>query len=67
MLIVNATDGEVRIEARNLTPVAVAAASLPGSGTRLIGPTERVTPAGGELEHGLDGEGAFVLRARLPR
>ena len=66
-LTVAATRGELRIEIRSLAPVAVAAALLPGSGTGLIGLSERVTLAGGELEHGLDGEGAFVLRARLPR
>ena len=48
--------------------MAVAAApALPGTGTGLIGLTERVTLAGGELESGVDEEGAFVLRARLPR
>ncbi len=66
-LTVAATDGELRIEVRSLAPVAVAAAALPGSGSGLIGLTERVALAGGELEHGLDGEGAFVLRARLPQ
>ena len=40
---------------------------LPGAGTGLIGLAERVTLAGGELEHGVDPDGAFVLRARLPR
>ena len=48
--------------------MAVAARSaLPGAGTGLIGLAERVTLAGGELEHGVDPDGAFVLRARLPR
>ena len=48
--------------------MAVAAGSpLPGAGTGLIGLAERVTLAGGELESGVDPEGAFVLRARLPR
>lgn len=68
MLTVNAPDGELRVEIRSLAPVAVASASsLPGAGTGLIGLAERVTLAGGELEHGADREGAFVLRARLPR
>jgi signal transduction histidine kinase len=40
---------------------------LPGAGTGLVGLAERVTLAGGELEHGVDPDGAFVLRARLPR
>jgi signal transduction histidine kinase len=66
-LAVEETDGELRIEVRSLAPVAVASAPLPGAGTGLIGLAERVTLADGELEHGVDPEGAFVLRARLPR
>lgn len=38
----------------------------PGAGAGLIGLVERVTLAGGQLEHGLDASGAFVLRATLP-
>ena len=67
-LTVEAPDGELRVEVRSLAPVAVgAAAALPGAGTGLIGLAERVSLAGGELEHGVDADGAFVLRARLPR
>ena len=67
-LTVHAPDGDLRVEVRSLAPVAVAAGRpLPGAGTGLIGLAERVTLAGGELEHGVDPDGAFVLRARLPR
>jgi signal transduction histidine kinase len=67
-LTVHAPDGDLRVEVRSLAPVAVASGSpLPGAGTGLIGLAERVTLAGGELEHGVDPDGAFVLRARLPR
>jgi signal transduction histidine kinase len=66
-LTVNAIDGDLKVEVRSLAPVAVASAPLPGAGTGLIGLAERVTLAGGELEHGVDPDGAFVLRARLPR
>ena len=66
-LTVSALDGDLRVEVRSLAPVAVAAVPLPGAGTGLIGLAERVTLAGGELEHGVDPDGAFVLRARLPR
>jgi signal transduction histidine kinase len=67
-LTVNAPDGDLQVEVRSLAPVAVASESpLPGAGTGLIGLAERVTLAGGELESGVDPEGAFVLRARLPR
>jgi signal transduction histidine kinase len=41
-------------------------AVLPGTGTGLVGLAERVALTGGELEHGWDGTGNFVLRATLP-
>jgi signal transduction histidine kinase len=67
-LTVDAPNGDLRVEIRSLAPVAVPAASpLPGAGTGLIGLTERVTLAGGELESGVDPAGAFVLRAHLPQ
>jgi len=67
-LTVHAPDGDLQVEVRSLAPVAVASESpLPGAGTGLIGLAERVTLAGGELEHGVDPDGAFVLRASLPR
>jgi signal transduction histidine kinase len=67
-LTVQAPDGDLRVEVRSLAPVAVPSESpLPGAGTGLIGLAERVTLAGGDLESGVDPEGAFVLRARLPR
>jgi len=40
--------------------------SVNGSGTGLIGLTERVRLAGGELEHAINADGEFWLRARLP-
>jgi signal transduction histidine kinase len=40
--------------------------ALPGTGTGLVGLAERVALAGGELEHGPDSDGNFVLRATLP-
>ncbi|MDP2711448.1 MAG: histidine kinase [Solirubrobacteraceae bacterium] len=70
MLTVHASgDSALHVEVRSLAPVAVAGpgAPLPGAGTGLIGLAERVSLAGGELEHGVDADGAFVLRARLPR
>lgn len=42
------------------------AGTLTGSGTGLIGLTERVRLAGGELDHAVSADGDFVLRARLP-
>ena len=42
------------------------AAAVPGAGTGLIGLAERVALAGGELEHGPNARGDFVLRATLP-
>jgi signal transduction histidine kinase len=70
-LVVDAPQGWLQIVVRSLAPVAVPAAgadgTLPGAGTGLIGLAERVSLVGGELEHGVDPDGAFVLRARLPR
>jgi signal transduction histidine kinase len=67
-LTVEAASDVLHVQVRSLAPVAVgAAAMLPGAGTGLIGLAERVSLAGGELEHGVDRDGAFVLRARLPR
>ena len=37
-----------------------------GTGTGLIGLTERVRLTGGEIDHGIDPDGEFRLRARLP-
>ncbi len=39
---------------------------VPGSGQGLIGLTERATLAGGRLEHGVEADGAFRVRAWLP-
>jgi signal transduction histidine kinase len=67
-LSVRAPDGALQVEVRSLASVAVAAgAPLPGAGSGLVGLAERVSLAGGRLEHGVDRDGAFVLRASLPR
>jgi signal transduction histidine kinase len=67
-LRVRAPDGALQVEVRSLASVAVpSAGSLPGAGTGLVGLAERVSLAGGKLEHGVDSDGAFVLRASLPR
>jgi signal transduction histidine kinase len=62
-------DGMV-VEVVSRRPVGVAVASqaerLPGAGTGLIGLAERVALAGGELRHGPDDTGDFVLRATIP-
>jgi signal transduction histidine kinase len=60
------------VEVVSRGPVAIPAAAapaepLPGAGSGLIGLAERVTLAGGELQHGPGTGGDFVLRATLPR
>ena len=66
-LTASALEDRLLVEVRSLAAVAVGAGSaLPGAGTGLIGLAERVSLAGGALEHGVDPDGAFVLRARLP-
>jgi signal transduction histidine kinase len=55
------------IEVRNPAPVLAAGEpAIPGSGTGLVGLAERATLSGGHLEHGLDEDGNFRLRAWLP-
>jgi signal transduction histidine kinase len=55
------------IEVRNPAPVLAAGEpEIPGSGTGLVGLAERTTLSGGHLEHGLDQDGNFQLRAWLP-
>ena len=56
----------VEIVSRRPVGVGVAPAPLPGAGSGLIGLGERVALAGGELQHGPDPSGDFVLRATLP-
>jgi signal transduction histidine kinase len=54
------------VEVVSRRPAALSEAAPPGSGTGLIGLTERVALAGGELRHGADAQRDFVLRATLP-
>jgi signal transduction histidine kinase len=56
----------VAVVSRRAVGAAVGAGAPPGSGTGLIGLGERVALAGGELTHGPDASGDFVLRATLP-
>jgi signal transduction histidine kinase len=58
----------VEVVSRRPVGVAVAAGGdrMPGAGTGLVGLAERVALAGGELRHGPDAAGDFVLRATLP-
>jgi signal transduction histidine kinase len=59
----------VEVVSRRPVGVAAGAAALAGTGggTGLIGLAERVGLAGGELQHGPDAGGDFVLRATLLR
>ncbi|NUR96151.1 MAG: sensor histidine kinase [Kribbellaceae bacterium] len=54
----------LRIELTN--PASNGAPLVPGSGTGLVGLTERVQLAGGTLDHGREPGGAFRLQASLP-
>ena len=67
-LVVEGAPGEgLTIEVRNRAPVlAGVGPDLPGSGTGLVGLTERATLSGGHLEHGYDDDGDFRLHAWLP-
>ena len=54
------------VSVRSRGPVGVAAEAPPGAGTGLIGLAERVALASGELRHGRDAHGDFLLEATLP-
>jgi signal transduction histidine kinase len=57
-------DDQLLVLVRN--PRAEASLHLPGSGTGLIGLTERAQLAGGTLTHGTTPTGEFELRGQLP-
>lgn len=58
---------ELTIEVRNPRLVLTAAAPpIPGSGTGLVGLSERALLSGGRLEYGVDENDGFRLRAWLP-
>ncbi|MFI2649731.1 sensor histidine kinase [Micromonospora fulviviridis] len=54
------------VEIRNPWPVGEAGSTIPGTGTGLVGVAERVSLAGGRLDHGRDADGDFRLTAWLP-
>jgi signal transduction histidine kinase len=56
----------LQVIVRNRLPLAVSSTpSLPGSGTGLVGLTERVALSGGSLRHGPTPNGEFQVRAEL--
>jgi signal transduction histidine kinase len=55
----------LRVDVRNKLPLAEGEATLPGSGSGLLGLQERVALAGGTLDHGPNDAGEFVVDARL--
>ncbi|WP_433004673.1 sensor histidine kinase [Kribbella sp. CA-294648] len=64
-LVVDGRPGEsLRIEVTN--PSGNGVPLTPGSGTGLVGLTERVHLAGGTLDHGQAADGRFRLQASLP-
>jgi signal transduction histidine kinase len=64
---VDGTEGDgLTIEVRNRLPVGVGVADIPGTGTGIVGLSERATLAGGRLEHGRTAEGDYRLWAWLP-
>lgn len=58
--------GVLQIECRNAVPRHAAGPLVPGARMGLIGLTERAVVAGGQLTHGVDRGGAFVVRAEFP-
>jgi signal transduction histidine kinase len=64
VLLAGKPGGRLVVELAN--PVGPADPAINGSGTGLIGLTERVRLAGGEIDHTISADGEFVLRAWLP-
>ena len=64
VLLAGKPGGRLVVELAN--PVGPADPVINGSGTGLIGLTERVRLAGGEIDHAISADGEFVLRAWLP-
>ncbi|WP_273651692.1 sensor histidine kinase [Cellulomonas fimi] len=64
VVLAGAPGGDLAVEVRNRAFLTASSGHRPGVG--LVGLTERATLAGGELEHGYQGDGTFVVRARLP-
>jgi len=59
--------GQLLVELANrVGPEVPPGPAINGSGTGLIGLTERVRLTGGELDHAVGADGEFRLRARLP-
>ncbi|MFI5834973.1 sensor histidine kinase [Micromonospora sp. NPDC051300] len=54
------------VEISNPWPVGGPVTGIPGAGTGLVGVAERVSLAGGRLDHGRDAAGDFRLTAWLP-
>jgi signal transduction histidine kinase len=55
------------VSRRSTVSAGMGAVPPAGAGAGLIGLAERVELAGGQLEHGPNAMGDFVLRAILPR
>ena len=65
--VTGAENRGLHVSVRNRLPVHPnAGPALPGSGAGLLGLQERVALAGGNLVHGPDGSGDFVVDADLP-
>ncbi|MFE4214106.1 sensor histidine kinase [Streptomyces sp. NPDC056844] len=58
--------GGLTTEVRNSPAATGSDAGLPRSGFGLLGLTERVTLAGGQLDHGTTSDGGYILTARIP-
>ncbi|MDQ7908808.1 histidine kinase [Phytohabitans sp. ZYX-F-186] len=67
VIVAGAAGDGLSVEVRNPWPVGVPAGPpIPGTGTGIVGLTERATLAGGRLEHGRTAGGDFRLWAWLP-
>lgn len=60
------SDGGVRVAIHNVASVNPGTDPLPGAGLGLLGLGERVDLAGGRIDHGVDPDGGYTVRAWLP-
>jgi signal transduction histidine kinase len=63
---ISTNDHSLIVKVANKHPVGVLATGMQGSGAGLVGLAERVSLLGGELKHGTNENGDFVLIATLP-
>ncbi|GAA3582136.1 histidine kinase [Amycolatopsis ultiminotia] len=66
ILLEGTAGDELRVSVRNSSPATTVSGRTPTSGFGLLGLTERVTLAGGKLDHHPTADNGYLLTAQLP-